>query len=82
MKIFPWEFKKSQVKTIKKFHVKKSSKASPVTLETAINFRPNSYWGRKNIKNGRRYLNLGYFNSKFKNLLLFLIFSPITRNRG
>jgi hypothetical protein len=36
----------------------------------------------ENIKNGRRYLILGYFDSKFKYLLPFLIFSPITRNRG
>jgi hypothetical protein len=34
----------------------------------------------KNIKNGRTYLSLGYFDSKFKYLLPFLIFSPITRN--
>jgi hypothetical protein len=36
----------------------------------------------ENIKNRRRYLFLGYFDSKFKYLLPFLIFSPITRNRG
>jgi hypothetical protein len=34
----------------------------------------------ENIKNGRRYIILGYFYSKFKYLLPFLIFSPITRN--
>jgi hypothetical protein len=36
----------------------------------------------ENIKNGKRDLILGYFDSKFKYLLPFLIFSPITRNRG
>jgi hypothetical protein len=35
----------------------------------------------ENIKNGRRYIILGYFASKLKYLLPFLIFSPITRNR-
>jgi hypothetical protein len=33
----------------------------------------------ENIKNERRYLILGYFDSKFKYLLPFLIFSSITR---
>jgi hypothetical protein len=35
----------------------------------------------ENIKNGKRYIILGYFDSKFKYHLPFLIFSPITGNR-
>jgi hypothetical protein len=36
----------------------------------------------ENIKNGRRYLILGYFDSKFRYLLPFLIFSPIRETGG
>jgi hypothetical protein len=36
----------------------------------------------ENIKNGRRYLILGYFDSKFKYLLPFLIYSRLRETGG